>query len=125
MALIKSGNYIGVIKSVTKKECETKDKKNKFNVIVFQINVNGEKNGIKTLKHEMSENYAVKYFKDFLKIKSKDLIDKPCNVVVIVKEFVTSDGEKGFCNEIKYINLLNENNEPIFMPREDTPEDIF
>lgn len=111
------------IKKIMKKDCTTADGK-KFSVldIVCDVVVN-DKGEIKVLKASMSMDYAKRYF-NYCGISTKDAIGKTVEVVTAKKEFIGNDGSNRIYNYIKFLNFLNEENQPIIMPKKDDSDSI-
>lgn len=108
----------GIIKKFELRTCETKDKKNKFKLLEFVVDVKiNDKGDIKTLKGSYGEEYARKYFA-FCGVKTKDLIGKEVEVSLAKREY-EKEGERRTINYIKYMNVLDENGEAIYMPKDD------
>lgn len=108
----------GIVKKFELRTCETKDKKNKFKLLEFVVDVKiNDKGDIKTLKGSYGEEYARKYLA-FCGVKTKDLIGKEVEVSLAKREY-EKDGERRTINYIKYMNVLDENGEPIYMPKDD------
>ena len=74
--IFNNGIYNGVITGIELKEYTKKDNKTKFEVFKVAVRVNGDKQGLKDLKATFSKEYGLKYFRDFCKISSKELIGK-------------------------------------------------
>lgn len=108
------------ITKILKKDCTTSDGK-KFSVLDITCNVlwDEERGEIKQLKSSMSLDYAKKYF-EYCHITTKDAIGKKVNVIVSKKEFTKKDGTNRIYTFIKYLNFLDENNNPIIMPKEES-----
>lgn len=130
--IIKEGKYYGIITNVKQEKFQTKNKNNEkdfkpktFEIIKISVRVNCGESGLKDLNARLSKDYAIKYFKEFLGLSSKELINKECVCTIIRKEFTTSNGDSAICNEVKFINLINEKGEAIIMPSEEEVEEIF
>ena len=128
--ILNNGIYNGVITNIELKEYSKKDdKKTKFEVFKISVRVNGEKQGLKDLKATFSKEYGLKYFRDFCKLASRDLIGKSCKCTVIKKSFLQEDendnSHEVFCNEIKYLNLLDENGKPMIMADSENKKDLW
>ena len=68
------------------------------------------------------EEFAKKYF-TYCGIKTKDLIGKEVECV-LAKRSYEKDGEARVVNYIKYLNVLDENGNAIYLPKEDTNSEI-
>ncbi len=128
--ILNNGTYNGVITNIELKEFAKKDdKKTKFEVFRISVRVNGDKQGLKDLKATFSKEYGLKYFRDFCKLSSKDLIGKPCKCTVIKKSFLQEDendnSKEIFCNEIKYLNLVDEQGNAIIMTENENKKDLW
>lgn len=114
---------IGKVKKVELKNCVTKDKKNKFNVLEFTCDVKiNDKGDIKTLKGSWSEEYAKKYLA-YNNLKSKDMIGKELIVTLAKKEW-TKDDETRTINYIKYAHFIDAEGNAIYLPKDDNNDTI-
>jgi hypothetical protein len=68
----------------------------------------------------MSEDYARRYFA-FCKTTTAETIGKTVNVVLAKRQY-EKDGEKRTIEYVKYLNLLDENGNPIIMVNSDASE---
>ena len=108
----------GIVKKFELRTCETKDKKNKFRLLEFVVDVKiNDKGDIKTLKGSYGEEYARKYL-GYCGVKTKDLIGKEVEVSLAKREY-EKEGERRTINYIKYMNVLDENGKAIYMPKDD------
>lgn len=107
---------------IEKKELKTKDGK-KFTKVEFTCDVVlNDKGDIKTYKGAYSEEFARKYFA-YCNVKTKDLVGKQVDVS-LAKRSYEHNGETKTISYIKFLNCLNENGEPIFLPKENTDLDF-
>lgn len=107
----------GIIRKI---DLVTRNKKNggKFNQVVMTVDVitDEEKGIVKTRLAYLSEEYAKKYA-SFVGLSSKDMIGKNVSVS-LEKRIYEKDGVEKVSETIKYINFLDENNQPIIMPKD-------
>ena len=97
----------------------------KFDKIVIECDcIVDDKGTIKTYKSEMSPDYAKRYF-GYCGLSSSQLPGKECEVTLRRRAFTSPDGKLGAVTEIKYLNMLDANGNPIIMRQETTStEDI-
>lgn len=113
---------IGTLKKIELRECQTKDKKQKFKIVEFTCDVKvDDKGNIKTLKGSYSEEFAKKYF-SYCDVKTKDLIGKDVECVTAKREWENDKGEKRIVTFIRFMNVLDKDGNPIIMPKEGTEE---
>lgn len=114
----------GIVKSFKLRNVKTKDNK-EFKTLdyVCDVVVNEEKGEIKTLKGSMSAEYARKYFA-FCGVKTADLVNKKVNVVISKRKYENSNGEERTVNFIKYLNVLDEEGNPIIISKEENNIDF-
>lgn len=114
----------GILKGIKRIECKTK-KGDKFSLIEFKCDVViNDKGDVKTLKGSYGEEFARKYF-TYCGTKTKDLIGKPVDCVIAKKNIEKDDGTTLTISYIKYINVLDEEGKPIYLPKEDNTEVDF
>ena len=114
----------GIVRKFELKEIKTKDNK-KFKKLEFTCDVMlNDKGDIKTLKGDMSEEYARKYFA-FCKKTTKDVLGEEVEVNTAKRSYINSDGEQRIYTYIKYLNLLDEEGKPIIMLKDDAEEIDF
>lgn len=104
----------GILTHLELKEFTNKEKGNKFNRLCFTVDVEKENKDIITLKGNMSEDYARKYFAH-CNLKTKDAIGKTVDVVTARRKYVAENEERTY-TYIKYLNFVDENGKPIIMP---------
>lgn len=111
----------GIVKSFKLRNVKTKDNK-EFEMLdyICDVVVNENKGEIKTLKGSMSAEYARKYFA-FCNVKTSDLINKEVGVVVAKRKYENANGEERTINFVKYLNVLDENGDPIIMNKDNNP----
>ena len=108
----------GILKEIKKVECKTKEGK-KFTLIDFKCDVAiNDKGEVKTLRGSYSEDFARKYF-GFCGVKTADLIGKEVECVLAKKAIEKDDGTKITISYIKYLNVIGEDDKPIYLPREE------
>lgn len=113
----------GIVKKIELKECQTKDKKNKFRVLEFTCDVTlNDKGEIKTLRGSWGEEYAKKYLA-YLGMKSKELIGKEVDCTIAKRQY-EKEGETRTINFIKYMNLIDKDGNPIYLPKEEEDLDF-
>lgn len=113
---------LGTLKKIEMIECQTKDGKKKFKKVEFTCDVKiDDKGNIKTLKGSYSEEFARKYF-NYCNVKTKDIIGKEVECITAKREWENDKGEKRITTFIRFINILNEEGNPIIMPKEGTTE---
>ena len=111
-----------ILKKIELKEFKTKKKK-KFNKVEFTCDVKvNDKGDIKTYKGSYNEQFARDYFA-FCGVKTKDLVGKEVDVALAKREY-ESNGETKVINYIKFLNVLNEEKQPIFMKKDKTEIDF-
>ena len=111
-----------ILKKIELKELKTKDGK-KFNKVEFTCDVKmNDKGEIKTYKGSYGEQYARDYFA-YCGVKTKDVVGKEVDVTLAKREF-ESNGETHTINYIKFLNVLNEEGQPILMKKEKTEIDF-
>ena len=126
--ILNNGNYNGVITAIELKEYTKKDNKTKFEVFKVSVRINGEKQGLKDLKATFSKEYGLKYFRDFCKVTSRELIGKPCKCTVIKKAFTVEEEDEVkevFCNEIKYLNLVDSEGNALIMTENENKKELW
>lgn len=129
--ILKNGLYNGIITSIDLKSFTRKDeKKTTFEVFKVSVRVNGEGQGLKDITTTFSKEYGIKYFRDFCKVSSKELIGRACKVLIIKKSFDYTDNngedKSGICNEIKYLNLIdNDGNLMIMNEKTEAQKDLW
>lgn len=113
----------GIVKKIELKECQTKDKKNKFKVLEFTCDVTiNDKGEIKTLRGSWGEEYAKKYLA-YLEMKSKELIGKEVDCTIAKRQY-EKEGETRTINFIKYMNVIDKDGNPIYLPKEEEDLDF-
>lgn len=111
----------GILKEIKKIECKTKEGK-KFSLVEFKCDVKiNDKGEIKTLRGSYGEEFAKKYF-TFCGVKTKDLVGKTVDVVIGKRTYTNDEGEERTVNFIKYLNVLDEEGNPIRLPKDDETE---
>lgn len=111
-----------ILKSIKRKEYKT-SKGTKFTKVEFTCDVKMNDEGdVKTLKGSYGEEFARKYF-THCGVLTKDLVGKEVEVTVAKKSF-ESEGEMRTYNYIKYINVLDKEGKPIYLPKEDGNEGL-
>lgn len=106
---MKNGTYNGIITKIEKNTITKKTDNTKFDVFVARVDIKNEKNEVKNLRFSQGMQYALEYFRDKCGVASKDMIGKPCKCTVITKESrPDEDGNTFKFNEIKYLNLFDE-----------------
>lgn len=103
------------VEAVTREIRNGERKGQKFSQIVITADVEMGNGDIKTLKAYMSTDYAVKYFLKQQGVDSGELIGRECECTIAKRKFQTEDGEDRYYNYIKFLNLLDENGEKIFL----------
>lgn len=107
----------GIIKGFKIRKVETKDGKS-FEMLDYTADiVINDKGEIKTLKGSMSVEYARKYFA-YCGVKTADLVNKEVAVTLAKRKYENADGEERTVNFIKYLNVLNDEGEPIYMNKD-------
>lgn len=109
----------GILKKVELREFKTSEGK-KFKKFLFEVDCTVKDNEVKTLKGSYSEEFARKYF-EFCGVKTKELIGKEVEVVTAKKSIIKEDQRITY-TYIKFINVLNEAGEAIYLPRENEGE---
>lgn len=110
----------GIFVSRKLRECVVKNGENagrKFKVMDFSVDVKTEAGEVKTYKGTMSADYAKRYF-EYCKTTTKDTLGKEVEIKLRKRIWTTSDGEERTVTEVKFMNLLDENGNPIVMPKE-------
>ena len=69
-------------------------------------------------------DYAKKYFNDFCGLKSSQLTGLSC-VCTVIKKSYEKDGETRYCNDIKYLNLIDDNGKPIILRDDEEFEELW
>ena len=113
-----------ILKKIELKEIKTKDNK-KFKKIEFTCDVKlNDKGDIKTLKGDMGEEYARKYF-SYCGKKTKEVIGEKVEVTTAKRAYSDANGNERVYNYIKYLKLLDNEGKPIYLPKEDAEEIDF
>lgn len=112
----------GILKKVDLKKYTTKDGRN-FNKFEFEVEVELPNGDVRTRKGSYSEDFAKKYF-NFCKVKTKDLIGKEVGVT-LAKRTYEANGEKRTYEYIKWLNILDKDGQPVFMPSENAQKIDF
>lgn len=113
----------GIVKKIELKECQTKDKKNKFKVLEFTCDITmNDKGEIKTLRGSWGEEYARKYLA-YCEMKSKELIGKEVDCTIAKRQYEV-EGETRTINFIKYMNIIDKNGDSIYLPKDDEEIDF-
>lgn len=102
------------------KKGENKGKKFKKLDFTVDVLVDPKKGEVKTRSGSMSEDYARRYFA-YCNTTTAETIGKTVNVVLAKRQYEV-DGEKRTIEYVKYLNLLDENGNPIIMPKSDASE---
>lgn len=112
-----------ILKKIELKTCETKDGK-KFKKVEFICDVQvNDKGDVKTVKGSYSEEYARKYF-TYCGVKTKEIIGKEVDVTLFKRNYVASDGDTRTITYIKFLNLLDENGNKIYLPKDNDDLDF-
>ena len=95
----------------------------KFRLVEFKADVKiNDKGDIKTLKGSYGEEFAKKYF-TYCGVKTKDLIGKEVEVVVAKRSY-ERDGETRVVSYIKYLNVLDKEGNPIYLPKDNEDSEL-
>lgn len=116
----------GKIKKIEKKTFEVKkgqNKGNKFAKILITCDVKNDKGEVSTLRADLSEEYAKKYFA-FCNKTTAGVIGEEVSVTLARRSYTNEDGEERTIRFIKYLNFLNADGEAIIMPKEDDNETL-
>jgi hypothetical protein len=104
----------GILKKI---DLVTRQKKNggTFKQIVMTVDciTDEEKKTIKTRKAYLSEEYAKKYAK-YCNLTSQEMIGKSV-IVTLEKRMYEKDGVEKVAENIRYVNFIDENGNPIIM----------
>lgn len=112
----------GILREIKIVECKGKSGA-KFNLVEFKCDVKvNDKGDVKTLKGSYGEEFARKYF-TYCGVKTKNLIGKEVEVVVAKRSY-EKDGEQRVISYIKYLNVLDAEGKAIYLPKEDTDNEI-
>lgn len=109
----------GILKKVELREFKTSEGK-KFKKFLFEVDCIIKDDEIKTLKGSYSEEFARKYF-EYCGVKTKELIGKEVGVVT-AKKTVIKENQRITFTFIKFINVIDEYGNPIYLPRESEGE---
>ena len=91
----------------------------KFRLVEFKADVKiNDKGDIKTLKGSYGEEFAKKYF-TYCGVKTKDLIGKE-----VAKRSYEKDGESRVVSYIKYLNVLDKEGNPIYLPKDNEDSEL-
>lgn len=108
------------IVKIEKKSFEVKkgnNKGNKFSKIIITCDVKDDRGEIKTLKADLNEEYAKKYFA-YCEKTTKDAIGEKVGVTVSKRTYTNDEGEERTIRFIKYLNFLDKDGKAIIMPKE-------
>ena len=95
----------------------------KFRLVEFKADVKiNDKGDVKTLKGSYGEEFAQKYF-TYCRVKTKDLIGKEVEVVVAKRSY-EKDGESRVVSYIKYLNVLDKEGKPIYLPKDNEDSEL-
>lgn len=112
----------GILKKVSLNTYEVKkgdNKGKKFKKLNFEVEVTDEDTGeVRTFKGNMPEDYARKYFA-YCGTTTKEQLGKEVEVRLAIRKFETDEGEERKYTFIKYMNFIDEEDEPIVMPKDD------
>ena len=111
-----------IIRKIYIKKIETKAGQ-KFDKICIECDCIGEGNKVKTRTAEMSVDYAKKYF-NFCGISSAQAIGMEVDVTMQKRAFNDAQGNLCTFEEIKYMNFLNDDGEPIIIQRKSETPDL-
>ena len=112
----------GILREVKLIECKN-EAGAKFKLFEFKADVKiNDKGDVKTLKGSYGEEFAKKYF-TYCGVKTKDLIGKEVEVVVAKRSY-EKDGETRVVNYIKYLNVLDSEGKPIYLPKDDEESEL-
>lgn len=113
-----------ILKTVTFKDCVTKDNK-KFKVVNYTVDVtNEDTNEVKTYRGSMSCDYGKKYFEK-CGYTSKSAIGCVVDVTLRKRAYTTKEGEQRVVTEVKYMNFIDTNGEKIFLDDKNNEDTAF
>ena len=112
-----------IIRQVSLKNVNTKDGR-KFDKIVIKCDVVKEEDRVFTRNAEMSVDYAKRYF-SLCGYSSADLPGKVCDVTLQKRIFKDANGVDRVIESIKYLNMLDDEGNPIIMRKEADPSMPF
>ena len=113
-----------IIRSVELKHINTKDNK-KFDRIEITCDVFVDEKNVRTRKASMSVDYAKKYFA-YCGLTSADLPGKICDATLRKRPYTSKDtGELRTIEEIRYLNMLDDDGDPLIMRKEPDPDMPF
>ena len=105
-----------IIRNVFLKTVACKDGR-KFEKIAIKCDVVKDEDHVYSRTAEMSVDYAKKYFA-LCGYTSAELPGKVCEVTLQKRIFKDANGVDRVIESIKYLNMLDENGEPIIMRKE-------
>lgn len=113
-----------IIRKVELKHINTEEGK-KFDKIEIQCDVFIDDKNVRSRRASMSVDYAKKYFAH-CGLSSADLPGKVCEVILRKRHYTDKNtGEMRMYEEIKYLNMLDENGDPIIMRNKPDPDMPF
>lgn len=96
----------------------------KFDFVVTVV-TDTEKGFVKEYKGSMSEDYGRKYFKHCGYTSTGEVVGKDCEVTLQKRQFTNGDGETRTITEVRYLNMLNEDGNPIRLNEGESSETTF
>ena len=105
-----------IIRKVELKNCTDRDGR-KFDQIQITCDVFVDEKNVRTRRASMSVDYAKKYFAH-CGLSSADLPGMVCNVTLRKRAYTNKDGDERVIEEIRYLNMLDDDGEPIIMRKE-------
>ena len=108
----------GILKKVELKEFTNKTKGNKFSKVIVSVDCEKDNGDIITLRGDMSEDYARKYFK-YCETTTKDAIGREVEIVTARRKYVADNVERVY-TYIKYMNFLDKDGKPIIMKKDES-----
>ena len=105
-----------IIRQVSMKQVQCKDGR-KFDKVVIRCDVVKDEDRVFTRTAEMSVDYAKKYFAH-CGFSSADLPGRVCEVTLQKRMFKDANGVDRVIESIKYLNMLDEEGNPIILRKE-------
>lgn len=113
----------GKITKVESRSCKTGAGVS-FTMIDIHVLAVGERDEVKTYKGSFSVDYCKRYYTETCGVSGKDLIGRPCEAVIAQRSYVGKDGKDHVATFAKWVNLLDESGNPIFIKSESKETDL-
>ena len=106
----------GTLKKVELKEFTNKTKGNKFSKVIVSVDCEKDNGDIITLRGDMSEDYARKYFK-YCETTTKDAIGREVEIVTARRKYVVDNVDAGQALRLPRVGQMVISRRPRGFPR--------